>query len=73
MPPPLRAAAALGISYRPSGAEDLPFLTAVYASTRAAELEQTGWPADQKIRFVAQQFNAQNVDYARNYPTPSDW
>ena len=68
MPPPPRAAAALGISYRPAGEEDLPFLTAVYASTRAPELEQTGWPADQKIRFVAQQFNAQNVDYNRNYP-----
>lgn len=68
MPPPLRAAAALGISYRPAAEEDVPFLTAVYGSTRQAELDQTGWPVEQKLGFIAHQYNAQKVDYDRNYP-----
>ncbi len=68
MPPPLRAAAGLGISYRPVTDEDLPFLAAVYASTRAEELALTGWPDEMKQQFLAHQFNAQATDYARNYP-----
>lgn len=68
MPPPLRAAAALGISYRPATDEDLPFLAGVYASTRAEELALTGWPDEMKLQFLAHQFNAQHTDYERNYP-----
>jgi GNAT superfamily N-acetyltransferase len=68
MPPPLRAAAAQGISYRDATEEDLPFLAAVYASTRAEELAQTGWADEMKQQFLAHQFNAQNTDYDRNYP-----
>jgi ribosomal protein S18 acetylase RimI-like enzyme len=66
--PPLRAAAALGISYRPATDADLPFLAAVYASTRAEELAMTGWPDEMKLQFLEHQFNAQHTDYARNYP-----
>ena len=68
MPPMLRAAAALGISYREAGEADAPFLFAVYASTRAEELAQTGWPDQIMQQFLAQQFHAQDVDYARNFP-----
>jgi len=68
MPPPLRAAAALGISYRQATDEDIPFLAGVYASTRAEELAMTGWPDEMKLQFLAHQFNAQHTDYARNYP-----
>lgn len=68
MAPPLRAAAALGISYRPSTEADLPFLAGVYASTRAEELALTGWPDEMKLQFLEHQFNAQHTDYARNYP-----
>jgi ribosomal protein S18 acetylase RimI-like enzyme len=68
MPPPLRAAAELGISYRPATEADLPFLAAVYASTRTEELAMTGWPDEMKLQFLAHQFNAQHTDYERNYP-----
>jgi GNAT superfamily N-acetyltransferase len=68
MPPPLGAAAALGISYRPAGEGDLPLLSAVYASTRAEELAPLGWPDEIKQQFLAHQFNAQHVDYERNFP-----
>lgn len=68
MPPPLRAAAALGISYRPVTDADIPFLAGVYASTRAEELALTGWPDEMKLQFLAHQFNAQHTDYERNYP-----
>lgn len=68
MPPPLRAAAALGISYRPLTEADLPFIAGVYASTRADELALTEWPDEMKLQFLEHQFNAQSTDYARNYP-----
>ena len=68
MPPPLRAAAAKGITYREATEADVPLLAAVYGSTRAEELAQTGWPDEMKLQFLAHQFNAQHTDYARNYP-----
>ena len=66
--PPLRAAGALGISYRPATDADIPFLAGVYASTRAEELALTGWSDEMKLQFLAHQFNAQHTDYERNYP-----
>src|SRR5688500_1918182 len=72
MPPPSRAAAALGISYRPIGEADLPFLFAVYASTRAEELAITGWTDEIKQQFLTQQFNAQHAHYQRHYPD-AEW
>jgi GNAT superfamily N-acetyltransferase len=68
MPPPLRAAADLGVSFRPIADEDLPFLFEVYASTRAEELAPTGWPAEMKVQFLQQQFTAQHDHYQRHYP-----
>jgi ribosomal protein S18 acetylase RimI-like enzyme len=72
MPPPLRAAAALGVSYRPIADSDLPFLLDVYASTRAEELAPTGWPAEMKDQFLRQQFTAQHDHYQRHYPD-AEW
>ena len=72
MPPPLRAAAALGISYRPITDEDLPFLFEVYGSTRAEELAPTGWPVEMKVQFLQQQFTAQHDHYQRHYPD-AEW
>jgi len=72
MPPPLRAAAALGISYRPIADADLPFLFEVYGSTRVEELEQTGWPVEMKVQFLQQQFTAQHDHYQRHYPD-AEW
>jgi ribosomal protein S18 acetylase RimI-like enzyme len=67
MPPPLRAAAPFGISYRPFTDEDLPFVAALYASTREAEVAQTGWPVEAQRAFLAQQFEAQHRHYRQHY------
>lgn len=68
MPPPLRAAGKLGIACRPMADEDLPFVASLYASTRAEELAQTGWPAAQQQAFLAQQHRAQHAHYRNAYP-----
>jgi ribosomal protein S18 acetylase RimI-like enzyme len=72
VPPPAEAAAAHRISYREAGDEDLPFLAAVYASTRTEELAPTGWPAEVKSSFLAHQFEAQHRHYRQHYPN-AEW
>ncbi|HEX9946692.1 MAG TPA: GNAT family N-acetyltransferase [Allosphingosinicella sp.] len=72
MPPPLRTAARLGVSCRPMGEADLPFVSAVYASTRTEEVASTGWPAEMQQQFLAHQADAQHRHYQRNYPD-ADW
>lgn len=55
---------AQGVSLRPETAQDDPFLLAIYATTRQAELDQAaGWTPEQKQAFVAMQFNAQRQHY----------
>ena len=68
MPPPLVAAAQRGLCYRPASDDDLPFLAALYASTRAEEVAAAGWPAEQERAFLAHQFNAQHHHYVTYYP-----
>ena len=68
MPPPSREAARHGIAYRPMADADLPFVAALYASTRAEEVAATGWPVDVQRAFLAQQHHAQHVHYARCFP-----
>lgn len=72
MPPPLRAAAGLGVSCRPSTDEDLPFLAAVYASTRLEEVAATGWPQEMQLQFLAHQADAQHRHYRGHYPD-AEW
>ena len=72
MPPPLRRAAALGVSYRTMQEEDVPFVAAVYASTRTEELAVTGWPDEMKEAFLAQQHRAQHHHYQTYYPS-AEW
>ena len=67
MPPPPRRAAALGISYRAMEESDLPFVAAVYASTRTEELAATGWPDEMKQAFLTQQHQAQHYHYQTYY------
>jgi ribosomal protein S18 acetylase RimI-like enzyme len=62
----MRAAAA-GVSFRPVGTADLPFLYQVYASTRTEELAAVPWSDEQKAAFLTMQFRAQHADYERNY------
>ncbi len=59
---------AAGLRFRPIGDEDVPFLSALYASTREGELAASGWPDAAKRDFLAQQFAAQHSHYMRHYP-----
>ena len=65
-------AAAKGISYRLETEEDVPFLGALYASTRAEEVAVTGWPPEAQRAFLAQQFDAQRRHYRAHYPD-TEW
>lgn len=53
---------------RPASSSDEPFLRSVYASTRAQELAQVPWPAEQKVAFCEMQFKAQDTHYRDNFP-----
>jgi ribosomal protein S18 acetylase RimI-like enzyme len=55
------------VSLRPAGPGDEDFLRRVYASTRAEELEVTGWDDAMKEAFIAHQFQAQRDHYLANY------
>lgn len=57
-----------GIIYRPKTDADRPFLTYVYASTRAEEMSVVPWTPEQKAEFLEMQFNAQWVHYEQYYP-----
>jgi ribosomal protein S18 acetylase RimI-like enzyme len=50
-------------SLRPETAEDMGFLRALYASTRADEMSWVPWPEEQKREFLDMQFSAQHVYY----------
>jgi ribosomal protein S18 acetylase RimI-like enzyme len=56
------------ISLRPITPADESFLARVYASSRAEELEITGWSDGQKADFCRRQFDAQSAYYVANYP-----
>jgi ribosomal protein S18 acetylase RimI-like enzyme len=68
MPPPLKAAARHGVSYRPATEEDVPLLGIIYGSTRLEEVAQTGWPLEAQRAFLQQQHQAQHAYYAQVYP-----
>lgn len=53
---------------RSLGSADLPWLLALYASTREQELMAVPWPAPLKQQFLAQQFAAQHQHYLGHYP-----
>jgi ribosomal protein S18 acetylase RimI-like enzyme len=65
-------AAAAGLTFRPIGEADLPFLARLYASTRMEELAVTGWSEEQKAAFLRMQFDAQHAHYLKHY-TGSDF
>lgn len=68
MPPPIEAAAAFGIAYRPMTDDDLPFVACLFASTRAEEVAATGWPPETQRAFLDQQHRAQHQHYRNVYP-----
>lgn len=72
MPPPLRAAARLGVSCRESTEDDLAFVSLVYVSTRVEEVASTGWPLEVQHQFLAHQADAQHRHYRTHYPN-AEW
>jgi ribosomal protein S18 acetylase RimI-like enzyme len=60
-----------GISLRPITEADMPFLAALYDSTRIEELRVVDWPEEQKQAFLYSQFSAQHAYYQENYQTAS--
>lgn len=67
MPPPVEAAAPFGIAYREMTGDDLPFVAALYATTRARELDASGWPEEMKAAFCDQQHRVQHDQYRATY------
>lgn len=72
MPPPLRAAARFALAYRSEAEADRSFTAALYASTRAEEVAQSGWPPEAQAAFLLQQFEAQHSHYRLHYPN-AEW
>jgi ribosomal protein S18 acetylase RimI-like enzyme len=56
-----------GITFRPIGPDDLPFLYHVYASTRLDELAPLNWTPEQTDHFLQTQFHAQHTHYQQYY------
>lgn len=67
MPPPIRAAAEFGVSYRPMADSDLPFVAELYASTRREEIAPLGWPTELQEAFLKQQHEAQHSHYLQHF------
>ena len=61
------AARPAGIGFRPIEDEDRDFLLALYASTRADELAPLSWSAEEKRRFLQQQFEFQHRYYQQSF------
>jgi len=55
------------VALRSETEEDIPFLLAVYASTRADEMAMVPWTAEQKDAFVLSQFGFQRTHYLQHY------
>ncbi|HXA86894.1 MAG TPA: GNAT family N-acetyltransferase [Candidatus Dormibacteraeota bacterium] len=59
------------ITLRPATEADDDFILACYASTRAQEMAQVPWSAEQKEAFVRMQYVAQKQHYAAEWPRAS--
>ena len=56
------------ITLRAALPSDRAFLLALYASTRAGEFAQLGWPQEMQRAFMTMQFDAQRGHYERSHP-----
>jgi GNAT superfamily N-acetyltransferase len=59
------------VTLRRATSDDEPFLSRVYAGTRAAELAAVSWTEEEKAAFVEMQFRAQAQYYCEHYPNTS--
>jgi ribosomal protein S18 acetylase RimI-like enzyme len=57
---------------RPYRSTDLPFLQALYATTRADEMAFAPWPEEQKAAFLRQQLGARETHYAAEFPAAAN-
>lgn len=55
--------------FRPIEEKDIPFLAALYASTRQAEMAQSGWSQAEIDAFLLSQFQLQHQYYQQHYKT----
>lgn len=55
------------VTLRPFQESDIPFLRALYASTRQEEMKDLPWPEEEKQRFLDWQFEAQTKHYFESY------
>jgi ribosomal protein S18 acetylase RimI-like enzyme len=56
------------ITIRPATPADTRLLFEVYASTRSEELAPVPWTAEQKLQFLAFQFQSQDAHYRETFP-----
>ncbi len=56
------------IDIRPATAEDTRLLFETYASTRVEELAPVPWTTEQKLQFLAFQFQSQDAHYREVFP-----
>jgi GNAT superfamily N-acetyltransferase len=57
-----------GVTLRPAGPDDRPFLFLVYASTRCEELLPLGWDAEATQSFLRTQFEHEDRDWHLHQP-----
>lgn len=62
------AVGSLRVGFRRAVESDHAFLQGLYASIRETELAPLPWSPEDKQRFLAQQFAAQDHTYRTNYP-----
>lgn len=55
------------VGFRAITDADLPFLSQLYASTRADELATVPWSEEEKQQFLSMQFNAQHRYYQEHF------
>ncbi len=53
---------------RPANEDDTRLLFEVYASTRTEELDPVPWTTEQKLQFLAFQFQSQDAHYRELFP-----
>ncbi len=62
------AARQSGLTVRHEVPEDYPFISDLYASTRAGELARVDWPEPAKAAFLKRQSTAQIRHYRKHFP-----
>ncbi|PTW60065.1 ribosomal protein S18 acetylase RimI-like enzyme [Breoghania corrubedonensis] len=69
----LPRATSRGLRFREIRPEDQDFLRILYSSTRADEMAQVPWGAEQRAHFLAMQFEAQHAHYMRHFSKADFW